>query len=117
MNEDTKGLDIFALVPAADDSADAGKRIGEIGPPPRPLLEETDDEEFLDVAAKPVRTPARRKKLTTLHLTSYTCRWPIGDPVQPDFHYCGALPLQGRNYCEKHEAMSMQPSSRRRAAS
>ena len=94
MNEETKNLDISAIVPgivpaivpAADDIADAGTIIGEMGPPVRPMLEELDDEELPDVAAKPAKISARRKKITTLHLTSYTCRWPIGDPVHPDFH-------------------------------
>ncbi|HEY4265047.1 MAG TPA: GcrA family cell cycle regulator [Micropepsaceae bacterium] len=57
---------------------------------------------------------ARKKKfITTMTLTSETCKWPFGDPVSPDFHYCGHAPQAGRPYCSTHEAIS-RPSSLRR---
>ena len=33
---------------------------------------------------------------------SSTCCWPLGEPGTPDFHFCGAPPLSGKPYCEKH---------------
>ena len=30
------------------------------------------------------------------------CRWPIGDPRDADFHFCGAHQALGRPYCEHH---------------
>lgn len=33
------------------------------------------------------------------------CKWPIGDPRQPDFHSCNA-PRVDRNYCAKHKAIA-----------
>ncbi|MDX1710102.1 MAG: GcrA family cell cycle regulator [Rhodovibrionaceae bacterium] len=32
------------------------------------------------------------------------CLWPIGDPGQPDFHFCGAKRAEGRPYCDEHVA-------------
>jgi GcrA cell cycle regulator len=115
MNEDTKSLDISALAPAADHSSEASRLPHEYGPWPLAVFQPVSVESS-DVGAEPVQTKGRRKKITTLHLNSRTCRWPIGDPVRPDFHYCGDLPVSGRNYCQKHEAMSFQPASRRRSA-
>jgi GcrA cell cycle regulator len=60
--------------------------------------------------------PAKRKLITTMTLTSETCKWPFGDPVSPDFHYCGRPPQSGRPYCSAHEAVS-RPSSLRRKSS
>ncbi|MDG6095623.1 GcrA family cell cycle regulator [Acetobacter sp. AN02] len=30
------------------------------------------------------------------------CCWPIGDPGNPDFHFCGATPIPGKPYCVEH---------------
>ena len=65
---------------------------------------------------KPVRRPAKTKLITTLDLTSATCRWPFGDPATPDFHYCGELPQAGGIYCDTHDSMS-RPASQRRKSS
>jgi GcrA cell cycle regulator len=67
------------------------------------------------LAVAPARKP-RRKLVTTLTLSSRTCKWPIGDPAKPDFHYCGLPPQSGRPYCETHDDMSYQPTPRRRAS-
>jgi hypothetical protein len=34
----------------------------------------------------PVPKSAKRKLITTVALTIDTCRWPVGDPVDSDFH-------------------------------
>ena len=53
------------------------------------------------------------KFVTTLTLSSRTCRWPVGDPKELDFHYCGRRPESGGNYCDSHERRSRQaPRSR-----
>jgi len=35
-------------------------------------------------------------------LANNACRWPIGDPREPDFHYCGAKRAPNRCYCTDH---------------
>jgi len=36
-------------------------------------------------------------------LTESCCRWPIGDPQQPDFHFCGTKKIPGlRRYIQCH---------------
>jgi len=34
--------------------------------------------------------------------TFTSCQWPIGDPQEKDFHFCGTKPLDGKPYCENH---------------
>ena len=64
-----------------------------------------------------IKPPAKRKKLiTTIALTIDTCRWPFGDPVGPDFHYCGELPLIGRPYCDMHDTQSYQAARKKKTA-
>jgi GcrA cell cycle regulator len=44
--------------------------------------------------------PAQRRSL--LDLDRHTCRWPVGDPGNRDFFFCGAPPLVGKPYCAEH---------------
>jgi GcrA cell cycle regulator len=45
--------------------------------------------------------------VTILDLRESMCRWPIGDPAQSDFRYCGAKKIPGRGpYCACHSAIA-----------
>ncbi len=47
-------------------------------------------------------------RTTLFGLKPNSCRWPIGDPLQPDFFFCGAPARRGHVYCACHAAMSIQ---------
>ena len=52
-----------------------------------------------------------------MDLNQHTCRWPIGDPGEEGFCYCGRRPQSGLPYCEHHAAIAYtSPEVRRRAA-
>ena len=53
-----------------------------------------------------------RKYIQTL--TEVCCRWPIGDPQQADFHFCGKKKVAGLPYCEVHARRAFQPPQPRR---
>lgn len=54
-------------------------------------------------------------QLTIQELKEDTCRWPVGDPLQDDFHFCGRSALDAQPYCEYHCGVAFQaPSDRRR---
>jgi GcrA cell cycle regulator len=53
-----------------------------------------------------------RKYIQTL--TESCCRWPIGDPQQQDFHFCGKKKVMGLPYCEFHARRAFQPPQPRR---
>ncbi len=56
-------------------------------------------------------TPRKtRKPKTLIDLEQSDCRWPIGEPRHPDFHFCGEPHVPGRPYCAHHWAMAFQPS-------
>jgi GcrA cell cycle regulator len=42
------------------------------------------------------------ERLSLLDLSEQTCKWPIGDPLNPDFHFCGRMPKDDHPYCEFH---------------
>ena len=66
-------------------------------------------------APKPVKEkPAAEEKITILTLTERICKWPIGHPGEPDFHFCGKKSQPGQPYCQKHADMAYQsPQSKR----
>jgi hypothetical protein len=54
------------------------------------------------------------KKKALFDLESSDCRWPIGDPRQEGFHFCGAKKTLDRPYCLEHWGMSFIPTVRSR---
>jgi len=54
------------------------------------------------------------KGATILALTERMCKWPVGDPKNPDFHFCGKPALPGLPYCAEHAAMAYQPNTKKR---
>ena len=57
---------------------------------------------------------AERKSIQTLEESH--CRWPIGDPQEEDFHFCGKNKVTGLPYCEFHARRAFQPPQARRGA-
>jgi GcrA cell cycle regulator len=55
---------------------------------------------------------AERKSIQTLDECS--CRWPIGDPQDAGFHFCGKNKVAGLPYCEFHARRAFQPPQARR---
>jgi GcrA cell cycle regulator len=64
-------------------------------------------------APKPLQTEAdfiiplaERKTVETLMIDD--CRWPFGDPTQPDFHFCGKPHAGSGPYCAFHMRRAFQ---------
>lgn len=54
------------------------------------------------------------KLLTVLQLNAHVCKWPIGDPTDPDFGFCGAKTHGDWPYCKEHGEIAYQPQLSRR---
>ncbi|TRD12077.1 GcrA cell cycle regulator [Erythrobacter insulae] len=52
------------------------------------------------VPAKP--SPDIADKTSLLDLSDKVCRWPMGHPGEPDFHFCGQSVNPGFPYCVEH---------------
>jgi GcrA cell cycle regulator len=52
--------------------------------------------------------------VSLLELTERMCKWPIGDPREADFSFCGRGIRVGTPYCPEHASMAYQTSSRSR---
>jgi GcrA cell cycle regulator len=53
---------------------------------------------------------------TLLDLTNTTCRWPVGDPGQAGFAFCGAAVFHRYPYCLAHCLIAYRAESGERAA-
>lgn len=56
------------------------------------------------------------RRLVLTDLTERTCKWPVGDPMHDDFHFCGNDSDENTPYCKYHAKLAFQPSSERRRA-
>lgn len=68
------------------------------------------------VPAKP--SPEIADKTSLLDLSDRICRWPMGHPGEPDFHFCGDKVNPGFPYCVEHCGRAYQaqlPRGARRA--
>ena len=64
------------------------------------------------VPAKP--SPEIADKTSLLELNEKICKWPIGHPGEPDFHFCGDQANPGFPYCVAHCGVAYQAQIPRR---
>jgi len=68
-------------------------------------------------APEPVKAAQPREKageVSLLDLEPRMCRWPLGDPQDEAFGFCGEDKLSGVPYCEEHAKLAYQAASRNR---
>ena len=71
-------------------------------------------------AVRPSARPAENvvvpisRHLKLAELTDKTCKWPNGDPLTEEFHFCGNDSLETGPYCTYHARLAFQPASERR---
>ena len=64
------------------------------------------------VPAKP--SPEVADKTSLLELNDRICKWPMGHPGEPDFHFCGEQANPGYPYCVAHCGVAYQAQLPRR---
>ncbi|MEQ8297728.1 MAG: GcrA family cell cycle regulator [Nitratireductor sp.] len=73
-----------------------------------------------DAAPRPMPRPVENvvvpisRRLSLADLTERTCKWPNGDPLHEDFHFCGNETAESGPYCTYHSRLAFQPASERR---
>ena len=55
----------------------------------------------------------KTENVKLVDLDSHTCRWPIGDPRDDDFCFCGKKVKAGQTYCDEHSAMAYVKATKR----
>lgn len=46
------------------------------------------------------------QRKTLIELEEHHCRWPVGDPREPGFFFCGAAKMEDSAYCAGHHAVA-----------
>jgi GcrA cell cycle regulator len=90
----------------------AARRLANIAP--KPVMEKAASGEGKSAAAPSAQSaqPARQGySATRAHGGTKTCSWPVGDPKQPGFQFCGEPSEPGRPYCAKHCSQAYQRKS------
>ena len=71
-----------------------------------PLPDEEDDIKLACSINIASTEPSKNGNLSLTELDNHTCRWPIGDPKDDNFHFCGKKVRLGQTYCEEHSAIA-----------
>ncbi len=57
--------------------------------------------------------PKKEKQASLVDLGPSCCRWPIGDPRDAGFHFCGKKAIPGKPYCPEHAAVAYVNASKK----
>ena len=66
---------------------------------------ETANRQVAEASVAPAKSEKGAKENTNVklvNLDSHSCRWPIGDPRDDDFCFCGKKVRSGQTYCDEH---------------
>lgn len=75
---------------------------------PQKTAVDSDEEDIALAKSITMPEPEKNKKefLSLTDLDNHTCRWPVGDPKDDNFHFCGKKVRLGQTYCEEHAAIA-----------
>ena len=96
-----------APAPPSEAKPDTGPVLRSVGP--GGFVRQNPGEQAPPIAPAPPRrlVPAKPSeaiagKTTLLDLNDRICKWPLGHPGEPDFHFCGEKVNPGFPYCVDH---------------
>jgi len=82
----------------------------------RDALKKAAEQRAREVPAEPVAEAAQGADVARVSfhdLEAHHCRWPVGDPKEAGFGFCGAAPALGQPYCRHHvERGTQEPMGR-----
>lgn len=92
---------------AAADTAPAKESISKVKEEKKVCpAKEKAEEKPVSVAAQNQTEKKQNGRIRLIDLDNHTCRWPIGDPKDENFHFCGKKVKIGQTYCEEHAALA-----------
>ena len=62
-------------------------------------------EKTIEVTVKKNKKSEKNGNIKLVELDSHTCRWPLGDPRDDDFCFCGKKIRLGQTYCDEHSTL------------
>ena len=78
-----------------------------VAPVYKPLKEEkTSFEPKFMPKLSPKENSQPKQNISLTELDNHTCRWPLGDPKDENFRFCGKKVRIGQTYCDEHSAIA-----------
>ncbi len=115
----TAAAEAAPVAPPAEREPAPEPRIVSVGP--GGFLRQAPNEQQAPIPPAPPRrlVPAKPSadvadKTSLLDLNEKICKWPIGHPGEPDFHFCGNQANPGFPYCVEHCGVAYQAQIPRR---
>lgn len=89
-----------------------GTRPKSEAPPPVVLQKEEVPKKAFKPKQKKIMSKQASKNLVDQFdkLTNFSCRWPIGDINNDDFHFCGKSKPLSQSYCDEHNEIMKRKS-------
>ncbi|MBR1601587.1 MAG: global cell cycle regulator GcrA-like protein [Alphaproteobacteria bacterium] len=77
------------------------------------VVEETQIEDSVKEKIEEDLSIDSKGRVGLVDLDSHTCRWPLGDPRDDDFGFCGKKVRAGQTYCDEHSSIAYVKANRR----
>lgn len=84
-----------------------GKQFGAL-PPSAAIKRDPDGLPWCEIYIEP------KDRKSIIELDERDCRWPIGDPRDETFHFCGRERFEGTSYCAHHAQVAFVPPEPKR---
>ena len=113
-------LKLSGRISPIQENARTDTAIGRVVSTPRKSQKSTVSKVSNREIIAPVHIPAVEENycfgdgVSLVELKERMCRWPIGDPQDADFKFCGCNAVSGLPYCVDHARMAFQVGKRSR---
>lgn len=71
-----------------------------------PAVEKTTEKKEAPKNCNSAKEAPSNGFISLTDLDNHTCRWPLGDPKDENFHFCGKKVRIGQTYCDEHSAVA-----------
>lgn len=92
--------------PKADKKAEKTEKTAKTTKTTKSVCKTPKEEPQNTVTMVKAETPIEETNIPLVKLDNHTCRWPLGDPRDEDFCFCGKRIKTGQTYCEEHSQIA-----------
>lgn len=89
-------------------------RVSPIQQNKKPAVKPTEKKVVRAPVQKYVPVVEKGPRVPLVELNNRMCRWPLGDPKESDFGFCGSPNYAGLPYCADHAKVAYQAATRNR---
>ncbi|RJF94543.1 GcrA cell cycle regulator [Oleomonas cavernae] len=99
-----------APAPRAERPAPAPRPV-RVLPASEPVAKAAAPARVVQAAPAPAPEPEPMVRATLLSINDRMCKWPLGDPGDAGFHFCGRRAQSSMPYCQEHARIAYQAAT------